>query len=134
MARRRGSWSISQWYRGQQKGNPFSLMNHETRQRHRNTLKEELFCCLPSFTPVHSIRHLHLPLPLFPFSTDHRFRFNSLSLSRSTDRLEEASSPAHFSPFQFLRYSYSDYSKRNFTPRECKDARLGPALSLRYLR
>lgn len=39
-------------YRPRQRANPFSLMNHETRQRHRNTLKGEMhrvfFCCFLS--------------------------------------------------------------------------------------
>lgn len=75
-------------------------MNHETRQRHRNTLKEEwrrsLFCCPPlslslssfllSPSPIPSTRSIFIFLSLF--STD-RFRFvstwNSLPLDHPID-------------------------------------------------
>jgi len=65
----------------QQRVNPFSLMNHEMRQRHRNTLKGEMrrpcafFCCfltlpLPryrlSFFPILSTLSIYLrPLSFF---------------------------------------------------------------------
>lgn len=55
----RGPYFATPYRPRQQRANPFSLMNHETRQRHRNTLKGEMhrprararafFCCLLSF-------------------------------------------------------------------------------------
>lgn len=109
--------------RGQQRGNPFSLMNHETRQRHRNTLKEE---CGGARSFV------ALPLPsIFPsFAPPLRSIFIFLSFFSTPDSFQLRI--LHFSPqlsFQFLRCSKKttyleissppppDYRKRNFHPR-----------------
>lgn len=85
--------------RGQQRGNPFSLMNHETRQRHRNTLKEE---CGGARSFV------ALPLPsIFPsFAPPLRSIFIFLSFFSTPDSFQLRI--LHFSPqlsFQFLRCS-----------------------------
>lgn len=46
----------------QQRANPFSLMNHETRQRHRNTLKGEMHHPrAPSFVTSYAPRFLNPP-------------------------------------------------------------------------
>lgn len=107
--------------RGQQRGNPFSLMNHETRQRHRNTLKEEcggarsfvalpLPSIFPSFAPP--LRSIFIFLSFFSTPDSFQLRilpFLSPTILSISSLLEKNHLPRNFFP--------PDYRKRNFHPR-----------------